>query len=83
MTTDTFPQNLICVFRKDGHIPTKNYRCMQIYVIIYKKAGRNAKRVKQTQYSVESSVEKVGLVGFDFLFESACWKDSGNQKSVF
>ena len=35
------------------------------YVIIYKKAGRNAKRVKQSQYSVESavesSVEKVGL----------------------
>ena len=35
------------------------------YVIIYKKARRNAKRVKQSQYSVESavesSVEKVGL----------------------
>ena len=31
---------------------------MQIYVIIYEKAGRNAKRVKQTQYGVESSVEK-------------------------
>ena len=46
MTTDTFPQNLICVFRKDGHIRKKK---LQMHANICNNIQKSGKKCEKSK----------------------------------